>query len=172
MRHPQRRAIFVGDLVDRGPKIVETVTLARRMVAAGEAFCVPGNHDNKLLRYLRGNHVQIAHGLDASIAQIEALPGPERAEWIAAYERFIGGLGSHLIVARPTRGATPPASAPSRSTAYRQVSTMKMGCPSGSTGRRTTQARRQLSMATRLLLSRSGKTIRSTSIPAASLVVG
>ncbi len=98
MRHPQRRAIFVGDLVDRGPKIVETVTLARRMVGAGHAFCVPGNHDNKLLRYLRGNHVQIAHGLDASIAQIEALPGPERADWIAAYERFIGGLGTHLVL--------------------------------------------------------------------------
>lgn len=98
MRHPQRRAIFVGDLVDRGPKIVETVTLARRMVEAGEAFCVPGNHDNKLLRYLRGHHVQIAHGLNASIAQIEALPEPERAEWIPAYEEFIGSLGSHLIL--------------------------------------------------------------------------
>ena len=52
MRHPDgRRLVFVGDLVDRGPKIVAAVTLARRMVEAGQAFCVPGNHDNKLLRY-------------------------------------------------------------------------------------------------------------------------
>lgn len=99
LRHPQgRRVIFVGDLVDRGPKIVETVTLARRMVEAGQAFCVPGNHDNKLLRYLRGNRVQIKHGLEVSITQIEALPGPEREEWTAAYECFIGGLGTHLVL--------------------------------------------------------------------------
>jgi protein phosphatase len=98
MRHPRRCAIFVGDLVDRGPKIVETVALVWRMVREGEAFCVPGNHDNKLLRYLRGNPVQISHGLDASIAQIEALPASERADWIPEYEWFIGGLGTHLVL--------------------------------------------------------------------------
>jgi protein phosphatase len=99
MRHPQgRRLVFVGDLVDRGPRIVEVVTLARRMVAAGLAFCVPGNHDGKLLRYLRGHHVQISHGLADSIAQIEALPEPERGEWTAAYDRFIGGLATHIIL--------------------------------------------------------------------------
>jgi protein phosphatase len=99
MRHPQGRClIFVGDLVDRGPKIVATVTLAQCMVEAGRALCVPGNHDIKLLRYMRGRQVQISHGLDSSITQVEALSGPERADWIAAYERFIGGLGSHLIL--------------------------------------------------------------------------
>lgn len=98
-RHPEgRRVNFVGDLVDRGPKIVQSVTLARRMVEAGQAFCVPGNHDNKLLRYLLGRNVQINHGLDASIAQIEALPEPERTDWITAYVRFFGEFGSHLIL--------------------------------------------------------------------------
>lgn len=99
MRHPQgRRAVFVGDLVDRGPKIVESVTLARSMVEAGQAFCVPGNHDNKLMRYLLGRNVVINHGLDASIAQVEALPEPARADWIAAYNRFFGGLSTHLLL--------------------------------------------------------------------------
>ena len=98
MRHPGRRVVFVGDLVDRGPKILETVTLAREMVASGQAFCVPGNHDNKLLRYLRGNPVHIGHGLETSIAQIEALPRAERADWIATYELFIAALPSHLIL--------------------------------------------------------------------------
>jgi protein phosphatase len=98
-RHPAgRQLIFVGDLVDRGPKIVATVTLIWRMVEAGVAFCVPGNHDNKLLRYLRGRPVQVNHGLDASIAEIEALPASERVSWVEAYELFIGGLGSHLIL--------------------------------------------------------------------------
>ena len=98
MRHPGRRVVFVGDLVDRGPKIIETVTLAREMVAAGQAFCVPGNHDNKLLRYLRGNPVHIGHGLETSIAQIESLPRAKRDDWTAAYEQFIAGLPSHLIL--------------------------------------------------------------------------
>jgi protein phosphatase len=99
MRHPQgRRLVFVGDLVDRGPKIIASVTLARRMVEAEQAFCVPGNHDNKLLRYLYGHTVQIAHGLAESIAQIAELPEGERSEWIATYKQFIGGLGTHLVL--------------------------------------------------------------------------
>ncbi len=53
MRSPAgRRVIFVGDLVDRGPGVVETLRLAMRMVVAGVAFCTPGNHDVKLLRAL------------------------------------------------------------------------------------------------------------------------
>jgi hypothetical protein len=44
-RHPERTAIFVGDLVDRGPKQLATVDLVRRMVQAGAARCVMGNHE-------------------------------------------------------------------------------------------------------------------------------
>ena len=99
MRHPLgRRAIFLGDLVDRGSGIVETVNLARRMVAAGQALCVPGNHDVKLLRYLTGRHVHIAHGLEQSIVQIEALPTQERATWTHAYIAFVDGLVPHYVL--------------------------------------------------------------------------
>jgi protein phosphatase len=98
-RHPAgRRVIFLGDLVDRGPRVVETVQLVRRTVAAGQAFCVPGNHDEKLLRYLNGRQVRISHGLGESIAQIEALPPAERADWIAGYKRFLHDLVSHLVL--------------------------------------------------------------------------
>jgi protein phosphatase len=93
-----RRAIFVGDLVDRGPRIPETEDLVRRMVGAVTAFCVPGNHDMKLLRYLNGARVQVAHGLAESIAQIEALSETERAAWIADYRAFAEGLVSHLVL--------------------------------------------------------------------------
>ena len=102
MRHPDgRRVIFVGDLVDRGPKIVETVNLARRMVAAGQALCVPGNHDVKLARYLKGKSkkMQISHGLAESIAQIEALPEAERASWRRDYLAFADELVSHYVLA-------------------------------------------------------------------------
>jgi protein phosphatase len=99
MRHPEgRRPIFLGDLVDRGPKIVATVDLARRMVAAGQALCVPGNHDVKLARYLAGHDVQITHGLEASIAQIEAMPEADRAAWSQHYRTFITSLPAHYVL--------------------------------------------------------------------------
>jgi hypothetical protein len=44
-RHPDRAAIFVGDLIDRGPKQMETVHLVRAMVEAGSAQCILGNHE-------------------------------------------------------------------------------------------------------------------------------
>jgi hypothetical protein len=44
-RHPGRQAIFVGDLIDRGPQQVATVTTVRRMVDAGTARCILGNHE-------------------------------------------------------------------------------------------------------------------------------
>lgn len=44
-RHPGRQAIFIGDLIDRGPGQVETVRIARGMVEAGAALAVMGNHE-------------------------------------------------------------------------------------------------------------------------------
>lgn len=44
-RHPDRKAIFVGDFIDRGPKQVESVEIARRMVDADTALAVMGNHE-------------------------------------------------------------------------------------------------------------------------------
>lgn len=50
-RHPQRKVIFLGDLIDRGPRIRLAVQTARRMVEAGEAFIVMGNHEYNALAY-------------------------------------------------------------------------------------------------------------------------
>jgi hypothetical protein len=44
-RHPDRSVIFVGDLIDRGPKQLATVDLVRGMVEAASARCVMGNHE-------------------------------------------------------------------------------------------------------------------------------
>jgi protein phosphatase len=89
-----RRAIFVGDLVDRGPDTPGVVRLVMGMVAAGDAFCVPGNHEHKLLRALRGRDVQVTHGLAESLAQLAAEPEEFRAD----AERFIDGLISHYVL--------------------------------------------------------------------------
>ncbi|HYN89354.1 MAG TPA: polynucleotide kinase-phosphatase [Ardenticatenaceae bacterium] len=93
--HPEgRRAIFVGDLVDRGPNTPDVLRLVMSMVAAGSALCLPGNHDVKLLRKLRGRDVQVTHGLAESLAQLEHEP-PEFAQRVAA---FIDSLVSHYVL--------------------------------------------------------------------------
>ena len=99
MRHPAgRRVVFLGDLVDRGPKVIESVRLVMRMVAGGQALCVPGNHDDKLKRYLEGRHVQVRHGLETTVAQLDALPDDERAAWSRDFRRFADGLVSHYAL--------------------------------------------------------------------------
>jgi protein phosphatase len=96
--HPLgRKAVFVGDLVDRGPRILDTVGLVHNMVAAGSAFCVPGNHDMKLMRKLRGKNVQISHGLAQSLAEIDALPGDIREPFCKELEQFLDSLVSHYV---------------------------------------------------------------------------
>lgn len=44
-QHPQRKAVFLGDFVDRGPEQVETVLLVRAMVENGHAYTIMGNHE-------------------------------------------------------------------------------------------------------------------------------
>ena len=89
-----RKAIFVGDFVDRGPKIPDTLRLVMAMVSAGAALCVPGNHDMKLLRKLRGKDVQITHGLADTLTQLE----PEPAEFKKQVADFIDDMVSHYVL--------------------------------------------------------------------------
>ncbi len=93
--HPEgRQAVFLGDLVDRGPDIPAVLKLVMSMVAAGSALCVPGNHDMKLLRKLRGKDVRIAHGLAESLAQLEQEPPDFKQRVI----NFLDGLVSHYVL--------------------------------------------------------------------------
>src|SRR5262249_17922191 len=97
--HPEgRKAVFGGDLGDRGPGIVDTVRLVRNMIVVGSALCVPGNHDMKLMRKLRGKDVQITHGLANSLAEIEALPDAQRASFRKELAEFLDGLVSHYVL--------------------------------------------------------------------------
>lgn len=61
---PGRKAIFLGDLCDRGPANMSVLKMVINMVANGHALCVPGNHDDKLSRHLEGKKIQVAHGLE------------------------------------------------------------------------------------------------------------
>lgn len=88
-----RKAVFVGDLVDRGPENVKVLKLVMDMVDQDKAICVPGNHESKLLRWLRGRNVQLKHGLQITTEQINQEP----AEFKNELERFINGLISHYV---------------------------------------------------------------------------
>ena len=93
--HPDgRRAFFVGDLVDRGPATPAVLRLVMGMVDDGDALCIPGNHEAKLLRALRGRRVTVTHGLAETLAQLAGQP----PEFAARVETFIDGLVSHLVL--------------------------------------------------------------------------
>ena len=94
-RHPEgRRVVFLGDLVDRGPRVVDTLRIAMSMVEAGSAFAVPGNHDVKLVRALRGRNVQPRHGLQQSLDELAG----QTPELRARVADFLDGLVSHLVL--------------------------------------------------------------------------
>jgi len=93
--HPQgRTAIFLGDLMDRGPKSVEVLKTVMDMTANGSALCLNGNHEEKLNKYLRGKKIIRSHGLAETIEKIEA----ENKEFIAKVRDFVDGLRSHYVL--------------------------------------------------------------------------
>ncbi|MBC8111011.1 MAG: polynucleotide kinase-phosphatase, partial [Verrucomicrobia bacterium] len=89
-----RKAFFVGDLVDRGNKTPEVLRLVMSMVYNNQALCVAGNHDDKLLKKLKGKNVNIGHGLQESLDQL----ANETPEFIGEVQKFIAGLISHYVV--------------------------------------------------------------------------
>ncbi|MFJ3773109.1 polynucleotide kinase-phosphatase [Streptomyces sp. NPDC090075] len=93
--HPDgRTAVFVGDLVDRGPDSPGVLRRVMSMVGSGNALCVPGNHENKYGRYLKGRKVQHTHGLAETIEQMEG----ESEEFTKQVREFIDGLVSHYVL--------------------------------------------------------------------------
>ena len=88
-----RKVVFVGDLVDRGPDTPRVLRVVMSMVNSGIAYCVPGNHDLKLQKYLNGKQVQLKHGLEESVKQLES----ESIRFKNIVEKFIYGLISHYV---------------------------------------------------------------------------
>jgi protein phosphatase len=93
-RHAGRKAVFVGDLVDRGPRVPDVLKIVMDMVQHDAALCVPGNHDIKLLRQMSGKQVKVAHGLAQTLEQLES----ESDEFKARAKTFIDDLVSHYVL--------------------------------------------------------------------------
>lgn len=93
--HPEgRTAVFVGDLVDRGPDSPGVLRRVMAMVKSGHALCVPGNHENKFGRYLKGRRVQHTHGLAETVEQFAG----ESEEFTQEVAEFVDGLVSHYVL--------------------------------------------------------------------------
>ena len=88
-----RKLIFLGDLVDRGPQSPAVLKLVMSAVSDGIAWCVPGNHDIKLQKYLSGKKVQIRHGLQETIDQLAG----ESDAFKQKVADFIYGRTSHYL---------------------------------------------------------------------------
>ncbi|SDG77689.1 polynucleotide kinase-phosphatase [Lentzea fradiae] len=90
----ERKAVFVGDLVDRGPDTPGVLRLVMGMVANGHALCVRGNHEEKLVRALQGRKVTVRHGLEKSLEQLEH----ETEEFRRRALKFCDGLIAHYVL--------------------------------------------------------------------------
>lgn len=84
-RHPRRMALFLGDIVDRGPRVREALTIVHDMVEAGQAACIMGNHEF----YALGWHTPAPPGSGRTFVR-EHLPRNERLirETLRQFERY------------------------------------------------------------------------------------
>jgi len=105
--HPEGRIpVFVGDITDRGPASTAMMHLVTQACARNLANYVPGNHCDKLYRYLIGRDVQIKHGLETTVAELKALSNKEERQLSHAFKKlyetaplYLSLDHDHLIVA-------------------------------------------------------------------------
>jgi diadenosine tetraphosphatase ApaH/serine/threonine PP2A family protein phosphatase len=93
-RNDDRTAVFVGDFADRGPRSSDVLRLVMRMVTAGAALAVPGNHDLRLEAYLAGRSIGLVHGLDTTASELAL----ESESFRGAVLTFLRSLPSHLVL--------------------------------------------------------------------------
>lgn len=181
-RHPEgRRAVFVGDIVDRGPDIVGVLRLVMEMVHAGTALCVQGNHENKLARKLDGRNVTVSHGLEETLAQFDALPEDERMPFIQSVRAFIedlrtttgltteGSLLRTLVFVKKCTVAVLATYVNSRSMGKRRARQTSSVYRFATTGLPSIAGKRSSFTDTRQFRRRNGSTRRFVSIPVACM---
>lgn len=102
-RHPQRKALFLGDIIDRGPRIREALHIVHGMVEAGEAQCIMGNHEFNALcwetrapagsgrEYLRDHNERHLRLIGDTLEQFAPWPQEwsEFVEWFAQLPLFL-----------------------------------------------------------------------------------
>ena len=94
-QHPKgRKAIFLGDFIDRGPKIRQVLRTVRSMVEAGSALAVLGNHEMNAMRFHTrgGDGKPLRPHTPKNIGQHQATleQFPDREEWNGWIDWFAG----------------------------------------------------------------------------------
>ncbi|MFJ7932897.1 bis(5'-nucleosyl)-tetraphosphatase PrpE [Sporosarcina sp. NPDC096371] len=87
-----RHLAFVGDATDRGPDSLKILQLLFKMQDADALYYSPGNHCNKLYRYAKGSNVQLTHGLETTVAELDALSPNQRKQFLTRYRQFYESL--------------------------------------------------------------------------------
>ncbi len=81
-RHPEgRKVIFLGDYIDRGPRVRDVLRLVRAMVATGEALAIMGNHELNTIFY---------HTPDGNGGYLRKHEGRNLREGTATRAAFVG----------------------------------------------------------------------------------
>ena len=96
-RHPERIVIFMGDFVDRGPKIRETLQIVKAMMDAGTARAVMGNHEYNAIAfhtpdgrggYLRSHTAGDGKNVTQHQATLDQIAHPAPEEWAGWIDWF------------------------------------------------------------------------------------
>lgn len=98
--HPyDRKLVFLGDITDRGPNSIGVMEFVYHHVMAKCALYAPGNHCNKLYRYLRGHNVKVIHGLETTVAELNKLTDDKREEVVKHFKKLYESSRLYLILA-------------------------------------------------------------------------
>ena len=94
LSHPEgRKLVFLGDVVDRGPRSRDALLLMESAVKSGVGYAVASNHDHRFMRWLLGNEVTMGHGLELTVAEFEGTS----EEYRRRLGEFLYGLQAQLV---------------------------------------------------------------------------
>lgn len=107
-RHPDRQAIFVGDLIDRGTEHLRVLEVVKAMVDAGSAQIVMGNHEFNALayhtewplgsgEYLRSRTQKHTEQHQAFLDQLTGEQQREYLDWFATFPLWLDLDGLRVI---------------------------------------------------------------------------
>ena len=109
--HPDdRRLVFLGDFTDFGPASLNVLRTVMALERDGVAYSVMGNHDNKLLRALKGNPVTVGKGLRITLDNLERAGTKERGDILKFLDMLLPRLILRVGIHVPKMGPYPAVS--------------------------------------------------------------
>ncbi len=90
----KRKVLFLGDLVDRGPDNLQVLRWVMGMVRRGDALCLMGNHEAKILRALMGRASFVGPAVQQTLDELRAAP----KNFLQEAQTFMEHLPHHLVL--------------------------------------------------------------------------